>query len=171
MQATSPSPSLDEMGQTRKFEKPTACKGSAPAPPANGVSTVARPCGSATSIPKVPPVPTQELGAPAPRTPQGEAPPKKPRMIDTNQRISRLLGPSQAPSLKACPPTVSPASVVRSLATELDQVSNSNEPVALESSLVFPKGLAHEGGECLAAFTPSAAPGSPDPRLNLNLDL
>ena len=168
MQATSPSPSLDEKGETRKFQKPTACKGSAPAPPANGVSTVATPCDSLTPTPKVPPVPMQGLRAPAPRTPEGEAPSKKPR-VDTNQRIARLLGPSQAPSAKACPPTVSPTSVARSLAAELDDVSLSNEPVARESSLVFPKGVEHEGGECLAAFTPSAAPGSPDPRLNLNL--
>ncbi|CAL1168484.1 unnamed protein product [Cladocopium goreaui] len=156
-----PSPSLDEKGETRKFQKPTACKGSAPAPPANGVSTVATPCVSRRPTPKVPPVPMQELRAPAPRTPEGEAPSKKPR-VDTNQRIARLLGPSQAPSAKACPPTVSPTSVARSLAAELDDVSLSNEPVARESSLVFPKGVEHEGGECLAAFMLSAAPGSPD---------
>ena len=150
------SPYLDEKALGKPLApKPMAVKAGAPYPKKTDVQAVAKPLNGLDVVPFV---------APAGPALSPRQPPQNRALETTVDRINRIVAPSKAPPSKKGP------GVARELSQEFDAVSESQEPVHSQSSLVFPKGcpvppppdsLTLMSPATTMPVTPSMAPTTP----------
>lgn len=151
MQVRSPStsPTLVDAGHGKALPNtvPTATK--APPPVKPSPKAVARP----SNAPIKPPV-VEHAASPIRAVPS-KRPTEAPE--NTAAKLQRLLGPIPPKPSAAKPPSKSAEEppTMRSLQTELDQVSDSQGSPLPESSLVYPPGTEKQTSPPCATFTPT----------------